>query len=124
MKKFGFNKNLNLKSPLEISRLFKSGKFLFSDHFKLLWDIVPESSFNGFKTGVSVPKRYFKFSHQRNNLKRKMRESVRVNKCILQNNELNKNLNLFFIYKSQEIIDFKKIDEEMIFLFEKLLKKF
>lgn len=123
MRKYGFNKKIKLKNPKEISRLFKAGKFLFSDHIKLLWESTPNDSGLLVKIGISVPKRYFKFAHQRNLIKRKLRENIRVNKNILLAELFQKNVNLFFIYKTDEIISFEKTNEEIIFLLNFLLKK-
>lgn len=123
MKQFGFNKNSKLKNSIEISRLFKDGKFLFSDNFKLLWEILPNNGFLKIKIGISVPKRFFKSAVQRNKIKRKMRECIRINKNILEKSESNFSLNIFLIYKSNLEIEFTKTEKEIISLFENLQKK-
>jgi ribonuclease P protein component len=122
LKKFGFNKKIKLKKPMEISRLFEDGKFSFSDHLKLLWKISPSTQTSCIKIAVSVPKRYFKFSYQRNKLKRKMRESIRLNRNSISQTSMQK-INLLFIYKTNSEIEFEKINNEIVFLLNLLNQK-
>jgi len=68
-----------------------------------------------------APKRSFKHAHDRNTLKRRMREVYRLNKAQLYSSleTDNKKMLLAFIYTGKKIEDYKVIEASML----KLLKK-
>ena len=61
---------------------------------------------------VSVPKRLFKRAVKRNLLKRRLRESYRVRKDLVQGTDI------LFLYNSKEILDSKEIARQV----EQILK--
>jgi ribonuclease P protein component len=71
-----------------------------------------------------VPKKNFRKSHDRNKLKRRMREAYRLNKHLLYESELlaNKKILLAFIYVSKKPSDFKHIETAILTLKKKLEK--
>jgi ribonuclease P protein component len=71
---------------------------------------------------VTVSKKNFKSAVQRNLLKRRMREAYRKNKQPLINvlHEKNKKVDLMFLHVSKELSDYKKIENGMISVMEKL----
>jgi ribonuclease P protein component len=109
---FSFGKPYKLCSKKSIDLLFSSGKkfrqfpfsvvFLESDH---------ETPF--FKILIVVPKKNIRKAHDRNYIKRCMRECVRKNKPELENQlaTLNKKINFALIYTQREKPDFTAIEK-------------
>lgn len=80
-----FNKNERLTAKKSIERLYKepSGS-LFAYPIKLTYTLAPAT--NGSEAAqilISVPKRNFKRAHDRNRIKRQLREVYRKNKVIV-----------------------------------------
>ena len=124
-KKNRFLEDERLKSRKEISRIFKNGIFLYSDFFSLGYTIC-ENNEKTHKFAVSVPKKLFKSAVTRNKLKRRIRESYRIKKHVLY--EFSDNSHTFFnillIYRHRDILSFSIIQNDVIFLLEKLTDKF
>ena len=107
---FELPKKYKLTSKKSIDRLFSNGNKIENKVFRLLWQYEEEAVKNPapFKILIVVPKKNIQLSSIRNNIKRKMRESVRLNKpffdkSLFQNSNT---LNLAIIYQKQEIFDF------------------
>lgn len=75
---FTFPKNEKLKGKTDIDRLFQKGKWVVSHPIKLIY--LKNDNITDFKLGVSVSKRFFKKAHDRNRIKRLLREYYRLNK--------------------------------------------
>lgn len=101
-----------------IAELFNSNNSLFCYPFRCVWAIKPikEDGSSGNSVGVSVlfsvPKRKVKRANKRNLLKRRMKESYRLNKHPLLESVTEKNLsiNMALMYVSTDIIDYCKIE--------------
>ena len=121
-KKHTFKSSERLKSRKEISRIFKNGIFLYSDYLSLGF-VESEEKINKF--AVSVPKKMFKSAVIRNKLKRRIKESYRLNKSVLYDfsKETNRYFNILVIYKKKEILSYQKINEELISLLTILTDK-
>ncbi len=120
--KFTFSKKERLKSKKEISRIFNDGIFFYTEHIGVKFAETVDNKQCLHKIGISVPKRLFKLAVLRNKIKRRIRESYRLNKSVIYSAENILFLNIFFIYKSNEIKDFKDIEKEVIVLLKKLQK--
>ena len=105
-----------LKSQKKIDRLFLSGKRAHSYPLKSVFYVDSEAS-SGFQIAVSVPKKLVKKAVDRNLLKRRMREAFRLHQLKL--NPKNK-LEVMFIYSTNEIHDFAKIEKAMLVLIDSL----
>ncbi|MCD6555555.1 MAG: ribonuclease P protein component [Bacteroidetes bacterium] len=122
-KKLTFSAKEHLKSRKEISRIFTNGIFLYSDFIILKY--LPGEHQKMHKLAVSVPKRLFKSAVIRNKLKRRIRESYRLNKYILYDySEKSKVFfNFLVIYKHKEILPYQKIEEHLVILLNKLIEQ-
>lgn len=106
-----FRKTLKKKERLsvgtDLSRLFASGRYGFTDGFRYCYRIGNELHFN--RIVVSVPKKCFRRAVKRNLLKRRIREAYRLNKNLLPVNAEKGGTDILFIYSSKDILDFNAV---------------
>ena len=106
-----FRKTLKKKERLsvgtDLSRLFASGRYGFTDGFRYCYRIGNELPFN--RIVVSVPKKCFRRAVKRNLLKRRIREAYRLNKNLLPVNAEKGGTDIIFIYRTKDILDFGTI---------------
>lgn len=114
-----FGKEYKLCSKKIIGRLFENGKRLSSFPFALTYgfDTLPDKNVP-FQVVLSVPKRTFKRAHDRNRIKRLVRECLRKNKHILEDfltSESNKRgqMALFLVYRFNEELDYETLMRKM-----------
>lgn len=89
-----------------IRRLFESGEggFVYPLRYLCFAEADTEAS---TRLLFSVPKRYHKRANKRNLLKRRMRESYRLNKELL--GQHNASLDLALIYSAKEVVSYERI---------------
>lgn len=104
-----FTKSERLCSFNEINSLVKDGTALFCYPFRAVYQ-TKEGSVN--KILVSVPKKNFKRAVHRNLLKRRIRESFRLNKELLVTAE-NQCVNVMFVYVGKDILEFRYIETKL-----------
>jgi len=111
MKQFGFEKKEKLKSSKTISELFMSGKSEFEFPIKLIFQKL-ENSNQANKIAFVASKKKYPKAHQRNRIKRILRESYRLNKLELQklSSVLNCSYGLIIIYVGDLNIRFDKTE--------------
>lgn len=111
-----FTKRERLSSFKEIQALMKKGETFFHYPFKVVYqhvqadttsDTAPVNSII-----VSVPKRNFKRAVKRNLLKRRIRESYRLNKGILEA-PCGCRTNVLFAYVSKDIMEFSHLEKRL-----------
>lgn len=100
-------KKERLSVGTDLSRLFASGRYGFTDGFRYCYRIGNELPFN--RIVVSVPKKCFRRAVKRNLLKRRIREAYRQNKNLLPVNAEKGGTDILFIYSSKDILDFNTI---------------
>lgn len=118
-RKFSFSKEERLKSRKAIAGLFSKGQSYGAYPIRVVWREVElqegeEVKFRA-KTAFTVPKKRFKTAVARNLLKRRMRETYRLNKPRLYR-KLEKNdvvLEVMLIFTGKEEADYKTIDKAM-----------
>lgn len=125
-KPYGFPKSEHLCSKKSIDLIFESGKNLFAYPQKALFS-VSELTEGGEPCQVMfvVPKKKFKRAVSRNAIRRKMRESYRLNKQILTSWCLENNIELkvAFLYIASEMQSFLQIQESTIKIMQQLMQK-
>lgn len=117
-----FGKEYKLCSQKLIKELFDSGNKSFSFPFAYHFKLVELTSSAPFQVTISVPKRKFKHAHDRNRIKRLIREAIRKNKLILEEPLKNNNqqLALFLIYSHDAEVDINTLMLKINTLFNKL----
>ncbi|MBE98029.1 MAG: ribonuclease P protein component [Flammeovirgaceae bacterium] len=112
---FSFSKEERITNKKIIQKLFNSGEKinLFPFDFRYLID-----GGNTNKVLISVSKSKISSSVKRNLIKRRIRESYRLNKLKLEKD----GFYLAFIYSSSKILPFKDIKDSVILLLKQLNK--
>ncbi|WP_313805805.1 ribonuclease P protein component [Flavobacterium sp.] len=112
-----YPKHEKLKSKTTIDLLFSEGKSVSKFPLRLVYVPVPDSD-SQIKIGVSVSKKYFKKAVDRNYFKRVLRETYRLNKeILLQNNP--QPYAFMLLYQTKDKLSFSEIQEKTGHLFRK-----
>lgn len=106
-------KEERLSGRTAIARLTGTGRWSQTPHLRCC--CLQENGLDINRIMVSVPKRYFKRAVKRNLLKRRMRESYRLQKELLAPGH-----DILFVYSAPEVVDSAVIFEEV----GSLLKRF
>lgn len=122
MEKFTFKKNEKLTSRKVISQLFEKGNSQHCYPFKALWLKEPLQTPAPAQLCITVPKKSFKRAHDRNFIKRKIREGYRKNKSMMYLSLKEKNIQvaLLLIYIAKEDLAAELIEEKIIKLMAQL----
>ena len=120
-----FGKEYKLCSQKVIQSIFDEKKSVKAYPFLIHYSLLPLTSDASFQITVSAPKRNFKKAHDRNRIKRLMREAIRKNKLILEPFllESNKQVALFMIYTAREEIPYDILFKKTTLLFTQLIKE-
>jgi ribonuclease P protein component len=108
---FKFRKQEKLKSEKLIKELFDKGSSFYCFPFKVLVMRNPDETGNFHQVLISVSKKNFKKATDRNLIKRRVRESYRLNKNLLPQEPL---LAIAYIYSAKEILTFAQIQERFV----------
>jgi len=95
-----------------IKELFDNGSSFFLYPFKIFF--LPSSELNNNQMLISVSKRFFKNAAERNLIKRRIRESFRLNKHILTLGENNIYYCFAIVYISRDKLAFREIEYKLI----------
>jgi ribonuclease P protein component len=119
-----FGKEYKLCSQLLIDKLFQEGKRLRYDPFSLVY-LSGEFDFKSpFQVLISVPKKQFKRAHDRNYIKRRIREILRKNKIFLEHQQENRNKILVaVVYNFNQQLTFVEMEQKLVQLLQKLSTK-
>lgn len=104
-------KSERLSGKTSVARLFERGKGHVSGCIRCKYLIRGDE--DPSRIVVSVPKRSFKRAVKRNLLKRRIRESYRLQKVLL-----GPGVDILFIYQSKEVLPFEVIFADMTALLE------
>jgi ribonuclease P protein component len=107
-----FNKQERLCSKIQIDLLFSNGKHKIQYPLKMMILETPVNLEYKAQAMFIVPKRQFKKAHDRNLLKRRMREAYRLNKDFFYNQLTtnNKKVIVAFLYIAKKEENYATID--------------
>ena len=108
-----------------IESVFKQGASVKQYPFVLHFLEVEEKLEAPFQITISAPKRLFRKAHDRNRIKRLIRETIRKNKLILESfiEIENRQLALFMVYTNKEEMPYDVLLKKTEQLFTQLIKK-
>ena len=109
--KFTFQKQERLHKEKLIQELFEKGSSFYLYPFKVLVKRNPDDSFPVHQVMISVSRRNFRKAVDRNLLKRRIRESFRLNKNLLPPTP---KFLIAYIYTAKEILTFAQIQERLV----------
>ena len=97
-----FCKEERLNNKVFFSEILKNGKKIYYEEFILIWKKTNQKVNQRFplRLGISVPKKNFPRSVDRNSIKRKIKEVYRTFKNFIYNN-INTKLQVVLIYNSK-----------------------
>ena len=113
---FKFGKSEKLKSEKLIQELFDKGSSFYFFPFKVLAMPNPDPSTSTHQVLLTVSRKNFKRAVDRNRIRRRMRESFRLNKNLLPPTP---KLLIAYIYNAKEILTFAQIQERLIKTFNR-----
>ncbi|WP_313502526.1 ribonuclease P protein component [Kaistella carnis] len=123
MSDFKLPKHEKLKHKKEIGLLFEKGKWKTYENLRIITlnlDKKPQDgfSFDNQKIGVSVSKKHFKRAHDRNRIKRLLRECYRLNKDLFIEKFGTNSLTMVFWISKEMPAHFKVVEENLLKLCE------
>lgn len=116
MKNFQFTKEERLCSKKLLTELFNNGSSFLFYPFRITWLIHPSPQKYPAQIVISVPKRRFKKSVDRNLIKRRIKEAYRLQKAtslypLLETQQ--KQVLIAFNYVGKEILDYQYLYEKL-----------
>ena len=111
---FSFSKDERITNKKVIQKLFESGKKISLSPFIVKYFYDRKEVKN--KVLISVSKSKIKSSVKRNLLKRRIKESYRINKNIINR----MGYSLAFVYSSSEILKYDELNKKLIDLLNKI----
>jgi ribonuclease P protein component len=108
-----FGKSYKLCSRKTIDSLFNEGKQLRAFPLKVYYAESQSEQNVPFQVVLSAPKRQFKRAHDRNYIKRLLKEVLRREKQPLEDvlNESGKQLSIFIIYTNKEVLTYQELEK-------------
>lgn len=111
-----FGKEYKLCSKILIDKLFQEGKRYRNFPFSIAY-LQGDFEFSApFQILISVPKRQFKKAHDRNYIKRCIREILRKNKELITNHQQTDNNKIVFsvVYNFNQVITFVEMEQKLV----------
>lgn len=105
-----------------IRRLFTEGESGFVYPFRYMWYVESDLE-PSVEVLFSVPKKYHKRANKRNLLRRRTKESYRLQKELLTLHVGNSNLDLALVYSAREVLPSKKINHALRRILESIAQQ-
>ncbi|WP_423147964.1 ribonuclease P protein component [Rubrolithibacter danxiaensis] len=123
---YTFKKEERLCSKKLLDELFHKGSSFLLYPYRVSWLITELTENVPAQVVISVPKRKFKRAHDRNLLKRRIREAYRLNKNNLLYPFLKDETPVVFgvSYIGREIHDFQFLEKKIKKVFEQLVREY
>ena len=120
-----FGKEYKLCSKKTIEFLFEKKKTVKQFPFIVTYGEIELPTKKSFQVVISAPKRIFRKAHERNRIKRLMREVFRKKKLILEDFLLaeNRQIALFLVYTNKEEMKYTVLEDKIELLFAKLVSE-
>jgi ribonuclease P protein component len=117
-----FPKNERLCGEIRIKQLFEAGSTFKVHPLKVVYNRIDGVHETSVQVLISVPKKKIKKAVHRNQVKRQIRESYRLNKWALHQKCVDKNvqLDLAFVYLSGTTHPYSEIEEKVKLSLEKI----
>ncbi|MCP4122518.1 MAG: ribonuclease P protein component [Bacteroidetes bacterium] len=114
--RFTFTKQERLKSKRIIDELFTRGRVIAVNQVKLMWIETKLPVQVPVQIGVTAPKKRFNRAVDRNRIKRRMREVIRLHKAdLIEHIGIgNRQFALMFLYTGNEIPTYSLLEEKII----------
>jgi ribonuclease P protein component len=118
-----FGKEYKLCSKKTIQQLFQNRKTVKHFPFVATYDFAELTSNKSFQVVISVPKRLVKKAHDRNRIKRQIREVFRKNKLILEHYLENEQqqIAIFLVITKTDELTYSFLEHRIKGLFYKLV---
>jgi ribonuclease P protein component len=112
---FNYRKIEHLCAKKDIEKLYSLGKSRTANPFKIYWHISDFNSPYPSRVVISVPKRIFKKAHDRNRIRRQIKESYRLNKDWLHKilTERKTRIDILILYIGNQAIEYKLLEESL-----------
>ena len=125
MTDYTFQKEEKLCSQKIIGEIFLTGTSFLCYPLKVVWKVEAIQTAFRAQAVFSVPKRLFKRAHDRNLLKRQLREVYRYRKNVLYEmlEATDRKIALMIVYIAKEKLEFEQIEGAMTKVMLKLKKK-
>ena len=123
---YGFTLAERLKRERHIEALFQSGKAFSVFPLRVVWLLVPrgDGETSPARAGFSASKKKFKRAHDRNRLKRLMREAWRLYKAELYAHiPADKQLHIFWLFTGPELVPYLTVEAALIKALDRLSKE-
>lgn len=115
---FSFPKSLRLNSEKLTQELFNRGSSFYVYPFKVVFLPHPDQDYPEHQFLISVSARNFKRAVDRNKIKRRVREGLRLN---LKEFKSDKKWLIAYIYTAKEILHSKDIHKKIVQSFSKIV---
>ncbi len=121
---YKYNKYQKLKSRKLVDNLFSKGKSTLAFPVKLVYTLE-ESEKPNVLSGAGVSKKYFKKAHDRNYIKRLIRETYRhhQHQLIAFSEKQKLTIHFFMLYIYKELPSYETLNAQMPTFIQKLIKQ-
>ncbi|MFN8206821.1 MAG: ribonuclease P protein component [Bacteroidales bacterium] len=124
----GFKKYERLTGEKRIDALFAGGASFSSFPFRVVWSVAKrEDEGSPVKILFSIPKRIFGKAHDRNLMRRRIREAYRLNKeplFQLMAIDMEKQLLMAVVFTGKELLDYGQVEPRVIKMIAAMIQQY